>query len=237
MKNFCGDFETATWNETETWVWAWCTIEIGNEENIQIGNSIESFIEFCKKEKNPTIYFHNLKFDGSFIIWWLLKNGFEHIIDRKDKKDRSFTTLISDIGQFYQIEIFFEVGNKKVKKVKFIDSLKIIPLSVDEMARSFGLEISKLKIDYNMEREIGHILTKEEEEYIKNDVLIVAKSLKTLFDENLKKMTQGSNALSDFKGIIGDSKFLHYFPPLDYEVDKDIRQAYKGRIYLFKSNL
>ena len=48
MKNFCGDFETATWNETETWVWAWCVVEIGNEKNIHLGNSIESFFEFCK---------------------------------------------------------------------------------------------------------------------------------------------------------------------------------------------
>ena len=39
----------------------------------------------------------------------------------------------------------------------------------------------------------------EEKEYIKNDVLIVAQALNVLFKENLKKMTQGSNALNDFK--------------------------------------
>ena len=52
--------------------------------------------------------------------------------------------------------------------------------------------------------------------------------LKVLFDEDLKKMTQGSNALNDFKEILSKSKFLHYFPPLDYEVDKDLRKSYKG---------
>lgn len=63
MKKFTGDFETAVWKEDETWVWAWAVCEIGNEKNLQIGNSIDTFIEFCKNEANPEIYFHNLKFD------------------------------------------------------------------------------------------------------------------------------------------------------------------------------
>ena len=146
----------------------------------------------------------------------------------EDIKENTFTTLISDMGQFYTITLYFEKKNKKVHKVTFYDSLKIIPFSVDAIAKSFNLEISKLKIDYKKERPKGHELTLEEREYIKNDVLIVAKALKVLFDEDLKKMTQGSNALNDFKQILSKSKFLHYFPPLDYEVDKDLRKAYKG---------
>lgn len=83
----------------------------------------------------------------------------------------------------------------------------------------------------------GYILTKDEVDYIKNDVIIVAKALKVLFDEGLEKMTEGANALSDFKEILGKSKFNHYFPKLDYEIDKDLRKAYKRWIYLFKSNI
>ena len=30
------DFETATWNLNETWVWAWAVSEIGNPENIKM---------------------------------------------------------------------------------------------------------------------------------------------------------------------------------------------------------
>lgn len=78
----------------------------------------------------------------------------------------------------------------------------------------------------------GHILTNEENEYIKNDVLIVAKALKVLFDEDLTKMTQGSNALNDFKEMLSKSRFEHLFPTLEYDVDKDLRKSYKGRIYL-----
>ena len=106
MKKYTADFETATWLEDETYVWAWATCEIGNPDNIIIGNDIESFMEWCIKNDNTTLYFHNLKFDGEFIICYLLNNGYEYIVDKKEKKDKTFTTLISDMGLFYSIEIF-----------------------------------------------------------------------------------------------------------------------------------
>lgn len=237
MKRFTADFETATWVKNETWVWAWAICEIGNEQNIIIDNNIESFIEFCKKEKNSIFYFHNLKFDGEFIIYYLLTHGFNHVEKKEDIEDMTFTTLISDMGQFYSIVVYFKKDNKKVHKVTFYDSLKIIPFSVDTIAKSFGLEISKLKIDYNEEREKGHILTNEESEYIKNDVLIVAKALKSLFDDNLTKMTQGSNALNDFKKMLEPSRFRRLFPQIDYELDKELRKSYKRWIHLFKPRI
>ena len=228
MKKYVGDFETATWIDDETYVWAWACCEIGNETNIKYGNNIDSFFEFIIQEKNPEIYFHNLKFDGEFIIYYLLNNGFEVIEDKKDRKDKTFTTLISDLGMFYSIEVYFKVGNKSVKKVKFLDSLKIIPFSVDQIAKSFNLEISKLTLDYNKPRSRNHILTPEEKDYITNDVVIVSKALNVLMNENLRKMTAGSNALSDFKTIINKFRFKHYFPELTPEADSDIRKAYKG---------
>lgn len=227
MKKFTADFETATWLENESYVWAWATCDIDNEQ-IEIGNTIESFIDFCYKNKNSQIFFHNLRFDGSFLISWALSNGFSLARKAEEIKDNTFTTLISDLGLFYQICFYFKKGNKTVHKVTFIDSLKIIPFSVKKIAKSFNLPISKLEINYNVPRRIGHILTTEERDYIKNDVLIVAKALKILFDEKLTKMTQGSNAITDFKNIITSSKFSHFFPSLDYEVDKDIRQGYRG---------
>lgn len=228
MKRFTADFETATWVEDKTWVWAWAVCEIGNEENLIIDNKIESFIEYCKKSQNSVFYFQNLKFDGEFIISYLLNNGFTHVEDKKDIKDNTFTTLISNLGEFYNIVIYFKKGNKKVCKATFIDSLKIIPFSVEETAKSFNLPISKLELDYNKPREIGHIITDEEKSYIKNDVLIMAKALKIVFEEGLTKMTRASNALSDYKEIVGKSRFNHCFPVLDKELDAELRKSYKG---------
>ena len=226
--NFTADFETCTWLDNETYVWAFAVCEIGNEDNVIIGNNIDDFMKLLEVSKNANYYFHNLKFDGEFIIYWLLKNGFTHIENRKDKKDKTFSTLISDMGMFYTIEIYFKVTKKHVKKVKLIDSLKIIPFSVNEIAKSFGLPISKLEIDYNEFREKGHILTPLETDYIKNDVKIVAMALNVLFKEGLNRITSASNSLSNFKETHSKSKFEAMFPKLTYEADKDMRAAYKG---------
>lgn len=225
---YSADFETSTWQTDETFVWAFALCEIGNEDNIVIGNNIDDFMKYVEHLPNSEIYFHNLKFDGEFIIHWLLTHGFTHITDKKERKDKTFSTLISDMGMFYSIEVYFKVWNKKDKKVKFIDSLKIIPFGVEQIAKSFGLPISKLEIDYNEPRELGHKLTKEETDYIGNDVRIVSMALKVLFDAGLTKITTASNALANYKETIGKSKFENLFPELDYEVDKDIRQSYKG---------
>lgn len=226
--NFTADFETATWLPDETYVWAWAICEIGNDYNIKRGNTIEEFFKVIEYEKNSTYYFHNLKFDGEFIINYLLNNGFTHVEKKKDKKDKTFSTLISDMGMFYEIEVYFKVGNKRVKKVTFIDSLKIIPFSVNDIAKAFGLPISKLRIDYNRPREKDHILTTNEIKYISNDVKIVAMALDVLFKEDLTRMTSASNSLYDFKEMTGKNRFDNLFPNIPYEIDEDLRPAYRG---------
>lgn len=225
---YTADFETATWYEDRTYVWAWAICEIGNEEHIEYGNNIESFISWCKKSGNATLYFHNLKFDSEFIICYLLENGYTYAESKSDIKDKTFSTIISDMGMFYELKIYFKKSKKKATKVTIYDSLKIIPFSVKEIAKSFNLKESKLELDYLQKRDENHELTKEEKDYITNDVVIVAKALNVIFSEKLTKMTQGSNALHDFKEIIGKNKFEHLFPKLSLETDEDLRKGYKG---------
>lgn len=228
--NYTADFETATWLEDSSYVWAWAVSEIGNEDNIKIGNTIDSFMKFIEENKNSKYYFHNLQFDGTFILDYLFKNGFEFIKDKKEKRSKTFTTLINDMGMFYTIEVYFSVKGKRISKATFIDSLKIIPFSVDKIAKSFGLPISKLELDYNTPRELGHILTEHEIDYIKNDVKIVAMALKVLFDEGLTSITSASNALKDFKKEYKGKKFEELFPNIPFQIDYDLREhgAYKG---------
>ena len=226
MKCFTADFETTT-DIDDCRVWAYALCEIGNVNNFLYGNNIESFIDFCKNPKeNYKIWFHNLKFDGEYIFSYLLKNGYELIEDKKQKKDNSFTCLISDTGQFYSIEIYFTCKKKKVNKVTIYDSLKLLNFSVDKIAKAFDLPIRKLKLDYKAYRPIGHVLTKDEVDYIRNDVEIMARALKFMFDEGLDKMTIGSCALQYYKNNC--KYFLKYFPVLPYEIDQDIRRSYKG---------
>ena len=227
MRKFTADFETTT-DENDCRVWAWALCEIGNIDNFIYGNDIKTFIEFLQnKRENYAIYFHNLKFDGEYIFNFLLNNGYECIKDKIERKSKTFTTLISSLGQFYSLEIFFDCSNKKhINKVTIYDSLKILNFSVDKIAKSFDLPIRKLELDYHEKRDIGHELTQHEIEYIKNDVEIMARALEIMFNENLTKMTIASDALTSYKKI--NHNFNSYFPVLPYEIDKDIRESYKG---------
>ena len=127
------------------------------------------------------------------------------------------------------MEIYFDTYNKKhINKVTIYDSMKILNFSVDQIAHDFNLPIQKLKIDYDLERDETHILTDDEIAYIKNDVTIMAMALEIMFNEDLTKMTIGSDALAHYKKL--NKRFITYFPILPYEIDKDIRRSF----YIFK---
>lgn len=225
-RKFTADFETTT-DVNDCRVWAYALCEIGNVDNFIYGNNIEDFIKFCSdKKENYLILFHNLKFDGEYIFNYLLNNGFSYVKDKRERRDKTFTCLISDMGQFYSIEIYFHVTKKHTNKVTIYDSLKILNFPVEKIAKDFNLPIRKLELDYKEKREIGHELTKHEIDYIRNDVEIMARALEYMYNENLLKMTIGSDALANYKEM--NKNFSRYFPILDFPIDQDIRKSYKG---------
>lgn len=197
------------------------------EKSTVYGNSIESFIEFLT-DFDGTIYFHNLKFDGGFIVDWLLRNGYTWIAGRK-LQPKEFTTLISDTGQWYSISINVERESSGLtRSIKILDSLKILPMSIEAMPKAFGIPLKKLDLDYESDREPGHILTQHEIDYITNDVHILARALAFMYEQNMKKLTTGANAMNWYKKDIGLKQFDKWFPKLTPVEDADIRKAYKG---------
>lgn len=228
MKCFTADFETTT-DENDCRVWAYAISEIGNPDNFIYGNNLDDFMEFCANPKeNYKIYFHNLKFDGSFILSWLEEHGFEFVEDKKNRDSGTYTSLITDLNVFYSIEVYFSISRKnhKTNKVQFLDSLKILNFSVEQIAEDFDLPIRKLSIDYHEKREVGHILTRQEIDYIRNDVEIMSRALDFMFQNDMKKMTISSNAFNNFKEM--QPKFKQLFPVLSKGYDDDIRKSYKG---------
>lgn len=225
---FVADFETTT-DINDCRVWASCVCDIETLNIVQLSNNIEDFINFISvnsKKKSLEIYFHNLKFDGEFIISYLYQNGF--VYNDFLSTGKTFRTVISDMGLFYKLEIKFH-DSKSSRIVVIKDSLKIIPLKVSQMAKAFGLKTLKGEIDYNKYRKPNHILTADEIAYIKNDVLIVAQSLKAMFDLGLNKMTIAGNALNNYKESIGGKyKFRDYFPLISKKDDDFIRGSYRG---------
>ena len=67
-----GDFETTTVERKKldgsTHVWACGLCEVGNPSNIVILRSMEEFIAWCEAQENDKVFFHNLRFDGNFIV-------------------------------------------------------------------------------------------------------------------------------------------------------------------------
>lgn len=144
---YTADFETTT-DINDCRVWAYGVCEIGNNYKFEYGNNIDDFMHRCMSSKtNDIYYFHNLKFDGEFIFYWLFRNGYKlDTGENRTKKPKTFRTLISDKNQFYSIEIIFDKKGKKTNKVTIYDSLKKLNFTIKKIAEDFKMDIRKLDI-------------------------------------------------------------------------------------------
>ena len=219
--NWVADFETTT-NPDDCRVWGWGLVSIDDPDGpVEIDNSIGSFMARVMT-MNSVVYFHNLGFDGRFLLDWLLKNGYEHVLG-KNVKWGEFRTMISKQGKFYSMTVRWMNG----KRTEFRDSLKKLPMSVSYIARSFNTPELKGTIDYNLDRPIGWEITPEERKYIENDVRIVAHALRTQLIAGMTGLTVGADSLKEFKRMLGKG-FERLFPILNDTMDSEVRRAYRG---------
>ena len=217
------DFETTT-VEDDCRVWAWGYATLNEPDYVEEGTDIDSFMARIAQE-NSNCYFHNLKFDGRFMLDWLLKHGYRHVVSNKGIYPGTFKTLISDMGMFYSITVRWHNGNN----TEFRDSLKKIPnSSVARIAKTFNLPMSKGDIDYHAPRAIGHKLTSEESDYLHRDVSIVAHAMGQIIDSGMTKLTIASDSMAEYKRLVGGKFFTRMFPVLSEMMDAEIRRAYRG---------
>lgn len=220
FKKICvADFETSVYEGQEkTEVWAAGLAQVGrSDEHVSIVNSIEEFFGLLYRGNIDIIcYFHNLKFDGSYILNYFFKYKFKNAWTEgegfkkdKDLKNKEFTYLISDMGLFYAITL--KLGNKLIK---FYDSYKILPFSLEEIGKSFNLKHHKSSMEYKGERHAGGIITKDEEEYLKNDVLVLKDAIELIMDKGYTKMTIGSNAMKYYKDLFNRKEYNTLFPDI-----------------------
>lgn len=226
------DFETRNAREDvindKTSVWLYDICKIDTLQHIQ-GLTIEEFMKAIKNLAPATFYSHNLKFDGSFILYYLLKNNFTYTLDFSNIKPKEFCTLINDENEIFNIKICFEnkKGTRIKQQVELRDSSKKIRGSVKQIALSYHLPIKKLEIDYTKERPVGYNPTLEELEYIKHDTEIIAYVVKNMYEKGMIKLTASSDAFSKYKEE--NKKWYSYlFPVIPFEYDQYIRNALKG---------
>lgn len=212
--------------EGKTYVWLADICNIDTNEHVTV-NNIDEFFNCLTKIAPCVCYSHNLKYDGSFILDYLMKNGYKYTDNRK-LNEKEFSTLITSMGVFYNITVMLKRGNKKKNlNVEFRDSTKKIPGRVADIAKAYDLPILKGEIDYKQYRPIGYIPSSEEIDYIRNDTEIIARVLKIQYDNEMDKLTSASDTFSKYKKQY-TAYFDMLFPVLTYEEDCYIRHAYRG---------
>lgn len=240
------DFETTVYTGQErTDVWAAAIVQFYTED-VEIFGSIDSFLSHVLNIDGHLIcYFHNLKFDGAFIINYLLHQpdwvqAYDQVEDKalgefrreKDMQNNSYSYIISDMGNWYNIKL---KHNDRI--IEFRDSYKMLPFSVKDIGKSFGTKHKKLDMEYEGVRFPNCIITDEEKEYIKNDVLVVKEAMEIALNDGHNKTTIGSCCLQEFKKDYAYIIYKDMFPNLydammPYEEpmtqDAFVRKSYRG---------
>ena len=223
------DFETTTIfeenlerdiNNKKLETWLNCFVDIRKCYDMQeyrISTSTEEFFEQVHKQieqqenHDVIIYFHNLKFDGSYIL-----NYF-------NEKEIDFDTFINDMGQWYSITYHY-----KDYKIVIIDSLKILNFSIKQIGKDMLKTVEKGITPLTEEKiALDECYKNGYVDYVIRDVEILAKALnKMIFEQGFEKFTASSQALATYKDMISFPYFLKLFPPL--KNDEVIRMGYRG---------
>lgn len=244
-KKYCCDFETTVYRgQRSTEVWSAAITEIFGDdpEDVIVLHSIDEFFDHIfsnHKQARQFYYFHNLKFDGEFIIYWLMDNGYKTCFDEKkpdELKDHTFSAIISTMNQWYMISV-----KENGRLYQFRDSYKLLPFSVRSIGKSFKTKHQKTTLQYEGSRMPGYIPDDLELEYIKNDVLVMREAMEIMINEGYDGLTIGSCCMSNFKKLFypgGHKAFSKDFPDLSQIVidesfgsltaDEYIRKAYRG---------
>lgn len=247
---YMADFETTVFEGQEyTEVWASAIVPFYTED-VEVYNSIDGLFEYLRNQNgNLVVFFHNLKFDGSFWLPFLIqKLGYKQAYveykvaendyryqwkDTKDMKEKEFKYSISDRGTWYTIIIKVD---KRVIEIR--DSLKLLPFSVAEIGKAFGTKHKKTDIEYKGLRKAGGYISPKEKEYIKNDVLVPKEALEIMFSEGHNKLTIGACCYSEYKSSYIKKEYEELFPnlyekgiPRKYGADnigEYVRKSYRG---------
>src|SRR5574344_1537318 len=111
---YAADFETTGKLNLQTdgrvRVWLWSLVNCETKEEYW-GTELSEFVDLILQLKPDKIYFHNLRFDGSFLLYWMVENNWLYGID--------YTCMIDEMNIWYEIKI---LNGETITKIW--DSLK-----------------------------------------------------------------------------------------------------------------
>lgn len=245
---FVADFETTVFEgQGRTDVWAAGIAELYTND-CYITNNICDFLKFIFNLKcNVVCYFHNLKFDGSFILDYLLHQGYKQALyhyssnaldvtfmSNRDMPNKSFKMSISNKNLWYKFII-----KKNNKIIEFRDSYKLLPFSLKKIGEDFKTEHKKLTMVYEGYRQPYGKITSEEREYLKHDLFVLKEAMEIMFDRGHTKLTIGACCMSEYKKIFDQcfiDSFEEMFPDLTkFELDIEERGERNAYLYIRKA--
>ena len=239
------DFETTVWSKemlkekgvseqpsTEVWSAAYAQLYT---EHVQVLHSIDGFMkDLFSMNENIICWFHNLRFDGSFIVDYLLRNKWKYNDAKpKDMLSREFKALISAQNRWYSLTL--KIGKKTIE---FRDSVKLMPFTLKQIGIAFKTRHQKLDMEYTGNRYADCPISASEMAYIINDVLVLKEALEIMLNDGHDKLTIGSCCMAEYKRLFMRGDFNVLFPNLKefalpgcykYEnADEYIRRSYHG---------
>lgn len=217
---YSSDFETTSLKNLErdgyVRVYLWSLVSIDGSEKYY-GFDIVSWLKKCIEIKADLIFFHNLRFDGSFILDYLVRQKYEY--------GKDYECMIDGLNIWYQLKINTFYGS-----ITIWDSLKKFPnQSVKSIAKLYGIP-DKLEPPY-FDRYLPEDYTpyKEEIDYCVRDSEIIAYAINEQFKEGHTSMTLSSDAFKSVQSTLGG--FMGWrskMPKISLEADSFIRESYKG---------
>lgn len=230
---YFADFETSTTlinGKVNTYLWG-----LVSEDNVvrEYGIDMASFFDTIKYlEKNPIIYFHNISWDGAFIVHYLIDSGYNFVEKLDSKTKNNSFTWIAD----YNTNIYTLKVKNKYGTITFLDSLKILASSVEKLGKA--IDMNKLEIDYNSYTKFNSKseVPKELVEYLFRDIDIV-KVFMEKFSKKVDKVktTLASTMYAQFQKFYGINNFINDFGSPHYTsniLTRDewikIKESYNG---------
>ena len=193
---YMADFETTVEMqyrvEGRVRVWAWAIEEVDGNQRQFWGEKLEDFVNFWEGKK-ANIYFHNLKFDGSYLLDYWMSRG----VQLGDKGDGEYLkTVIDGHGAWYMLEYHNEENGTHLY---FKDLLKKYRMPLESIAKIFDIEgKAPLLLGY---RPLNREVTDWEWDRVLGDVRIGAVALRYQMMNMLTGLTVASDAMRSYVSI------------------------------------
>lgn len=223
------DFETDHDPEcTHTWVCQWALSD-GSKDGTLYGRTIDQFEDalmgLVKRKRHVCVYFHNLKFDSSFLM---------EKYDKWTKEGWTGEYLVRDGSP---MNLKFTKGDMDFA---IRDSMKKIPGSLDSIGKMIGIEKLKNPSDNDFEpgwsEKLDYELDSPDWDYVIHDARICASAMRTMHANHQDRLTASGQTYGNAKrrcnrnkensGYSG--KWDTRFVKLPLELDTYCRDAYYG---------